>query len=370
MAVKMRLTRLGDKKSPFYRIVVVDSRKARDGEYIEKIGHYNPTVQPEDIVIDEAKAKDWLSKGVQPTETVKTLLIRQGIMEKSTKLSAPGRKFAKRSIEAGERINAGTCEYVVEQFAEHKDEIEYRVEEKDNATDIVVVLEESDMGKVIGKQGKIAKALRTLVRCASAKEGKKYNIEIKEKARRNNGIASEEKRFSLFFLWSEYARKTRYRSDTQAAGHPRRTQSQASSGRRIGYQEFPHRLCGRKGISDFVCACGRRVCLSDPFRRCRQERRRAAARQRGGGLRQEAPRPQREGIILSTSSAAKWSRKRGYVWVKSPTFCPRIRIFSCFRTGKRRSCFLRRKVVVEDVDVEKKQITVNEKRFNEVAAEQ
>lgn len=73
--------------------------------------------------------------------------------------------------------------YVVEQFAEYKDQIEYRVEEKENATEIVVLLEESDMGKVIGKQGKIAKALRTLVRCASAKEGKKYNIEIKEKGK-------------------------------------------------------------------------------------------------------------------------------------------------------------------------------------------
>ena len=71
--------------------------------------------------------------------------------------------------------------YVVEQFAEYKDQIEYRGEEKENATDIIVLLEESDMGKVIGKQGKIAKALRTLVRCASAKEGKRYNIEIKEK---------------------------------------------------------------------------------------------------------------------------------------------------------------------------------------------
>ena len=71
--------------------------------------------------------------------------------------------------------------YVVEQFAEYKDQIEYRVEEKENATDIIVLLEESDMGKVIGKQGKIAKALRTLVRCASAKEGKRYNIETKEK---------------------------------------------------------------------------------------------------------------------------------------------------------------------------------------------
>lgn len=96
MAVKMRLTRLGDKKSPFYRIVVVDSRKARDGEYIDKVGHYNPTTKPEEIVIDEAKAKDWLSKGVQPTETVKTLLIRQGIVEKSDKLSAPRTKTRKK----------------------------------------------------------------------------------------------------------------------------------------------------------------------------------------------------------------------------------------------------------------------------------
>ena len=96
MAVKMRLTRLGDKKSPFYRIVVVDSRKARDGEYIDKVGHYNPTSQPEEIVIDEAKAKDWLSKGVQPTETVKNLLIRQGVIEKREKLSAPRTKTRKK----------------------------------------------------------------------------------------------------------------------------------------------------------------------------------------------------------------------------------------------------------------------------------
>ncbi len=71
--------------------------------------------------------------------------------------------------------------FVVEQFAEHKDAIEYRVEDKGNAIEILVLLDEADMGKVIGKQGKIAKALRTLVRCASAKEHKKYNIEIKEK---------------------------------------------------------------------------------------------------------------------------------------------------------------------------------------------
>ncbi len=87
MAVKMRLTRLGDKKSPTYRIVVVDSRKARDGEYIDKVGHYNPTANPAEVVIDADKAKDWLSKGVQPTETVRALLLNAGVIEKSEKLS-------------------------------------------------------------------------------------------------------------------------------------------------------------------------------------------------------------------------------------------------------------------------------------------
>ena len=96
MAVKMRLTRLGDKKSPIYRIVVVDSRKARDGEYIEKIGHYNPTTQPAEVVIDADKAKDWLAKGVQPTETVKALLVHEGVIEKSSKLSAPRTKTRKK----------------------------------------------------------------------------------------------------------------------------------------------------------------------------------------------------------------------------------------------------------------------------------
>ena len=87
MAVKMRLTRLGDKKSPTYRIVIVDSRKARDGEYIDKVGHYNPTANPAEVVVDVDKAKDWLAKGVQPTETVRSLLLKTGVIEKSEKLS-------------------------------------------------------------------------------------------------------------------------------------------------------------------------------------------------------------------------------------------------------------------------------------------
>lgn len=80
--VKLRLTRMGAKKAPFYRIVAIDSRKARDGEYIDQIGYYNPVSEPKQIVIDADKAKEWLAKGAQPTDTVMGLFISQGIIEK------------------------------------------------------------------------------------------------------------------------------------------------------------------------------------------------------------------------------------------------------------------------------------------------
>ena len=95
MAVKMRLTRMGDKKSPFYRIVVTDSRNARDGAYVDKVGHYNPIATPAEVVIDKEKALKWLKDGVQPTATVKNLLINQGIIDKPAKLSPSKTKVRK-----------------------------------------------------------------------------------------------------------------------------------------------------------------------------------------------------------------------------------------------------------------------------------
>lgn len=94
--VKMRLVRMGDKKSPVYRIVVVDARKAATGEYIEKIGFYDPKSNPVTLTVDVEKAKEWLAKGVQPTETVKSLLVQTGAMEKSAKLSPAKTKTKKK----------------------------------------------------------------------------------------------------------------------------------------------------------------------------------------------------------------------------------------------------------------------------------
>ena len=82
MALKIRLTRLGDKKSPFYRVVVADSRSPRDGKFVETIGTYNPLTNPAEIKIDNEKANQWLKNGAQPTETAKELLIKSGIIER------------------------------------------------------------------------------------------------------------------------------------------------------------------------------------------------------------------------------------------------------------------------------------------------
>lgn len=82
MAVKIRLRRMGAKKKPFYRIVVADSRSPRDGRFIEQIGTYNPLTEPAEVKIDEEKALDWMSKGAQPSDTVRNLFSQQGIMQK------------------------------------------------------------------------------------------------------------------------------------------------------------------------------------------------------------------------------------------------------------------------------------------------
>ena len=79
MAVKIRLRRMGQKKAPFYIIVVADSRSPRDGRFIEEIGYYDPTREPSEIRVDEEAAKKWLANGAQPTQTVEKILKTAGI---------------------------------------------------------------------------------------------------------------------------------------------------------------------------------------------------------------------------------------------------------------------------------------------------
>jgi len=96
VAVRIRLMRMGRKKKPFYRIVAIDSRKKRDGAYIDKVGHYNAIVEPAEVMINEERALYWLQKGAIPSDTVKSLLSRQGIILKFDMMK---KKFSEEKID-------------------------------------------------------------------------------------------------------------------------------------------------------------------------------------------------------------------------------------------------------------------------------
>lgn len=91
MAVKLRLKRMGAKQRPFYRVVAADSRFPRDGRFLEVVGTYNPITKPAEIKIDEERALYWLSNGAQPTETVKNILSKQGVMKKFAESKKAGK---------------------------------------------------------------------------------------------------------------------------------------------------------------------------------------------------------------------------------------------------------------------------------------
>ena len=82
MSAKIRLKRMGSKKRPFYRIVVADSRSPRDGRFIETVGTYNPLTEPEQVTLKEEAIMNWLSNGAQPSDTVRNILSKQGVMKK------------------------------------------------------------------------------------------------------------------------------------------------------------------------------------------------------------------------------------------------------------------------------------------------
>ena len=80
MSVKIRMRRMGPKRKPFYRIVVADSRMPRDGRFIEEVGYYNPLTNPDEVKLEEDKIFEWLEKGAQPSDTVRSLLSKAGLM--------------------------------------------------------------------------------------------------------------------------------------------------------------------------------------------------------------------------------------------------------------------------------------------------
>ena len=158
MAVKLRLTRVGSKKNPIYRIVAADSRSPRDGKFIEIVGRYNPQLEPSLIEVDEDKVRGWLQKGAQPTETVGRLLkIRASPASVVDEVLA---ELARRLVDEPDAVR-------VEQ-----------VEVDDGSLVLRLHVAEGDVGKVIGRQGRIARALRTVVRAGGPNAGRRLQLEI------------------------------------------------------------------------------------------------------------------------------------------------------------------------------------------------
>lgn len=163
MAVKIRLKRLGEKKSPFYRIIVADSRSPRNGRFIEEIGTYDPNYDPCKLNIDSELAKKWLANGAQPTEVVGKLFKMAGIESKSLMEVLSMKELV---------------EIIAKALVDNPDEVVVTETEKDKAIIVDLKVAPSDMGKVIGKSGRIAKSIRSVVSAAASKTDKKVIVEI------------------------------------------------------------------------------------------------------------------------------------------------------------------------------------------------
>ncbi|MBS9337598.1 30S ribosomal protein S16 [Fructobacillus parabroussonetiae] len=103
MAVKIRLKRMGAKKRPFYRVVIADSRSPRDGRFIETVGTYNPITVPAEVKLDEEKIMGWLQNGAQPSDTVRNLLSKAGIMTKYAETKAGKKPAAKKAAKPAKK---------------------------------------------------------------------------------------------------------------------------------------------------------------------------------------------------------------------------------------------------------------------------
>ena len=162
MAVRLRLTRVGGKKDPVWRVVVADQRSPRDGRVIETVGQYNPQTEPSTITLDEERVREWLEQGrPADADTVRKLLRTQGI--------DPARSGPMREL----------LEYLARALVDEPDAVSVEQFEEDDGT---VVLElsvaEDDYGKIIGRGGRTANALRTVVKAAAVKEDRRVLVDI------------------------------------------------------------------------------------------------------------------------------------------------------------------------------------------------
>ena len=169
MAVKLRLTRIGKKKQPQYRIVAADARSPRDGRFIEILGHYDPRQNPSGLTVDNDKAVKWLREGAQPTERVAKLLEISGAMA----------DFKASQVSESAPTAAAVLEHVVRSIVDQPDAVVVEEGHTDQGKlRLDVRVGPGDLGRVIGRRGRTAASIRTVTRAAASKDGVELDIEF------------------------------------------------------------------------------------------------------------------------------------------------------------------------------------------------
>jgi len=144
MSVRLRLTRIGGRKNPIWRVVVADQRSKRDGRVIETVGHYNAQTDPSTIVLDEERIRDWLARGAQPSDSVRKLL-----------------------------------DFLARGLVEHPDSVRVtELIEDDGSVVLELSVHDDDYGSVIGRGGRTAGALRTVIKVAGVKDRRRVFVDI------------------------------------------------------------------------------------------------------------------------------------------------------------------------------------------------
>jgi ribosomal protein S16 len=163
------MKRVGAKNAPVFRIVVADGRSPRDGKFIEEIGTYQPRKKSDNVRLDIERAKYWISKGAQPSDTVASFI------KKATKAPVPAwTKFWK--------VMQSFLEFVVKGLVQNPNEVTVTPVEREGTTVYELRLHPQDVGKIIGRQGMTINAIRSLLLAGSARKGLRCTLEIVEEA--------------------------------------------------------------------------------------------------------------------------------------------------------------------------------------------
>lgn len=141
--LRIRLTRVGKKNSPAYRVVIADKRRAVKGKFIEIVGHYNPTLKPKEVVINKERALFWMENGAQPSDTVRNLMCDLGILDKKDKIQKTfGKELTKKAIKEGPKEEPKAAETPVEETPSETAEAETAPEEAKEAPAVETTAEE------------------------------------------------------------------------------------------------------------------------------------------------------------------------------------------------------------------------------------